>query len=84
MGIGRNPPFYANGDGPTVSQTPGLQARVQQVKGAQNEVSQFRQENPGRATTGAASLYKQREVAERALERQVRLQQGKYPVRDAS
>lgn len=70
-------------EGTTVEQTPGLQARVRQVKGANEEVDQFRRENAGRATTGSVALKKQREAAERALERQIRLQRGQYPVRDA-
>ena len=71
------------GDLPVVTHSPGLDARVQQVKGAQREVEQFRAENPGRATTGSVALTKQREVAERALERQIRMQRGQYPVREA-
>ena len=59
----------------------GTAARVAQVKATYRELEQFRAENPGRGATGSVSLKKQRQTAERALERQIRYQRGQYPVR---
>lgn len=66
---------------PPVSSSPGLSARVNQVKAANAEVESVRAENAGRGTTGMVAARKQREVAEHGLERQIRYQRGQYPVR---
>lgn len=66
-----------------VVMTPGMRARVTQVKEAYAQEASMHQEamSSGAAVTGTMASRMQTKVAERALERQIRYQRRQPPVR---
>lgn len=73
---------YHGDDSPTVAMTPGMRARVNQVKEAYGqEESMVRERREGGHMTGMVATRKQTEVAVNALDRQILYQRHEYPVR---
>ena len=74
--------YHTGSDAPTVEMTRGMRARVEQLKAAYaQEESVVHERREGGHMTGMVATRKQTEVAQNALERQIRYQRGQYPVR---